>query len=460
MRVPVRLLTAALTAVAFVPLPAPARATGGGVWTPTLAATSAWDNLSAFPDGTAYATIGVVTLVPQNLLPDQAPNTDGHSVGFFKSTDYGRTWSPLAPPHWSANSGFGANLYVRFATPTVGYATYGNPPSLPPDPTGKVSPTLCVKLSSTFRTADGGKTWTPLCEPHLASGEAMGIGQSPLAVGPDGNTVLLGGTAGSTKNADGCDVPTGAVAFSTDAGAIWRRTALPSPYVPAWTVKAYDSRTALVLAYKMTFDADCGGSGAANALFLTNDSGRTWKRVYSCPVQPICTTAGFVTRNRIIVGRTNGSTAYTNDAGRTWHAGQRLFDPVNDQAAASSGQATQKWMYWAQAFSFSDAYHGYASTRGGGTWRTEDGGRTWKQERSHECVYYPSGVGEEAAASPDVSITGGPGMFSARRPSTVDPGPCHPGTANVPVPVAVPANAVAVRWQGGVLHLDGTVTRG
>jgi photosystem II stability/assembly factor-like uncharacterized protein len=456
MRVPVRLLTAALTAVAFVPLPAPARATGGGVWTPTLAATSAWDNLSAFPDGTAYATVGVVT-TSGDAVPTGLPRQQTGSVGFFKSTDFARTWTPVAPPPHA--SGGTSNLYVRFASPTVGYATYGNPPSLPPDPTGKLSRTLCVKLSTTFRTADGGTTWTPLCEPHLASGEAMGIGQSPLAVGPDGNTVLLAGTAGSTKNADGCDVPTGAVAFSTDAGASWRRTALPSPYVPTWTVKAYDSRTALVLAYKMSYTADCGGYGEADGLFLTNDSGRTWKRVYSCPVQPVCTTAGFVTRKRIVVGRTNGSTAYTNDAGKTWHTGQRLADPVNDQAAASSGQATQKWWYWAQAFSFSDAYHGYASTRGGGTWRTEDGGRTWKQERSHECVYYPYGVGEEAAASPDVSITGGPGMFSARRPSTTDPGPCHPGTANVPAP-AVPPNAVVAGWAGGALHLDGTVTRG
>jgi hypothetical protein len=104
-----------------------------------------------------------------------------------------------------------------------------------------------------------------------------------------------------------------------------------------------------------------------------------------------------------------------------------------------------------QAFAFAAGQHGYASTRGGGTWRSADGGRTWQQEASHECVYHQWGVGENAVFDADRAITGGPAFISARTPSAAS-AQCHPLTQQLPVtapdaPVAV-SGPVTVRADG------------
>lgn len=445
MRHPLSVLTAAVAVAATLPLSAPARG-ADGAWRPTLPATSAFDNLSAFPNGTAYATVGVVSAGADRMLPDPAPKPDADSTGFFRSTDFGQTWVPVAPPR--ATFSGTTNLYVRFGTPTIGYATYSTRQGMPGTgtPAGKA---LCRSISATFRTTDGGQTWSPLCEPRYPNGEPYGFWMSPLAAGPDGRTVVLAGTGRAWKDPDGCEVNTGVVSFSTDSGETWRNTALPHYYEPGWMVRAYDNRTALVVAYHDTIRADCSSVGDANAVFLTTDAGRTYRKIYDCPKQPLCSAAAFVTRSRILVGTTDGTTAVTNDAGRHWIDGPRLSDAVNDAAAAKSGQQDQVWWHWVQAFDFADAKHGYASTRGAGTWRTDDGGDTWTQERSHECVYYPYGVGDNATLNADVSVTGGPGTFSTRSATPTPAGPCHPAPPNVP------AGAVAVRMTNGFLRLDG-----
>jgi hypothetical protein len=456
-RIRLRLLTAAGAAFACGIAPAaplPASHAAPGAWAPTLAATSAFDNLSAFKDGTAYATVGVVSSGYGNALPDEVPAVPADTAGYFKSSDFGRTWTPMPPPAHAGWAGT-TNLYVRFATPTIGYATYNGQTDLPPDPTGKLGPQLCLSLSTTFRTVDGGTTWRPICEPHLAGGRSVTPSASPLAVGKDGTTVLVTGYAGSYDPDADCEEhpPVGYVHFSTNGGQSWRRGALPRGYLPGWTARVYDRTTALVTAYKYHWDADCGGQGDANAVFLTTDAGRTYRRILTCSKQPLCTGAAFASKTRILVGTTDGTTYRTEDGGRTWRKGERLFEPANQASIDTDPQ--RQWWYWVQSFSFADAKHGYASTRGSGTWRTANGGVTWHQERSHECVYHPFGVGENAAATPDRAVTGGPTVFSAREPAEVDPGGCTPTTANVPVA----PGAVAARVEGLTVRLDGTVAR-
>jgi hypothetical protein len=437
-------LTIAAAALPLLALAAPSHAAGGGVWTPTLPATSAFDNLSAFPDGTAYATVGTVTQASLGI--------DAHSVGFFKSTDFGQTWAAAQPPAWAAGSTATTNLYVRFATSAVGYATYNAPQDLPRDPTGHLDKTLCTQLSSTFRTTDGGAHWTALCEPRLPDGRAFSPAASPLAVAQDGRTVLMAGFGATWRDENDCDVPLGGVAFSTDAGTTWRQSYLPKGWSPGWMVRAYDSRTAAVVAYWSETEPGCGSEGTRNGVFVTHDSGRTWRLALDCPTQPLCASVAFVTRDRLLVGHTDGTMHVSDDGGLHWRHAQRLYDEANDSAVAAGGDPDQRNIFWVQAMSFADGVHGYASTRGAGTWRTDDGGRHWVQERSHECAYYPFGVGDNATATTDVSVTGGPGTFSARSASPAPAGPCHPPTVNLPLP-----SAVAATTPLGVLRLDGTI---
>lgn len=459
-----RPLAAAASLVAAGLLPGAPVATshaGNGAWSPTLPATSGFDNLSAFPDGTAYATIGtVVGNMQDSFLPPGTPRTGPDTrVGFFRSSDFGQTWQPAAPPPLPAG-GATYGLSVRFATPKIGYATYGGSTDLYGVP-GPLRREACLRLTTTWRTADGGNTWQPICEPHLKDGRPVGYAVSPLGVARNGRTLVIAGNepTGPYLSDGKCHLPIAVLNFSNDGGATWTRGALPRGYTHGWNVKAFDARTALVVAYHVTYDVPedpcAGGSGGNdNAVFLTTDAGRTYRRVYECRKQPICTTGTFVTAKRIIVGKTDGSTVVSDDGGRKWRDGQSLTDPANDAAAAAAGGDT-KYTFWAQGFGFADAKHGYASTRGAGTWRTEDGGRSWVQELSHECVYYPWGVGENASGTADRSITGGPGTFSARTPSAAPAPPCHSRPQNVPVD----PKALAVSTAALGVHLDGTVTR-
>jgi hypothetical protein len=451
---------AALVASGLLPgAPVAASHAANGAWTPTLPATSGFDNLSAFPDGTAYATIGaIVGNMQDSVLPPGVPALGPDTrVGFFRSRDFGQTWQPAAPPPLPVGGGT-YGLFVRFATPKIGYATYSGASDLSGVP-GPLRHEACLKLTTTWRTADGGTTWQPICEPHLKDGRPVANAVSPLGVARNGRTLVLAGNepTGPYLSDGQCHLPIAVLNFSNDGGTTWTRGALPRGYGHGWNVKVLDARTALVVAYRTTYDVPedpcAGGSGGYdNAVFLTTDAGRTYRRVYECRKQPICTTAAFLSAKRIVVGKTDGSTAVTADGGRTWRDGAKLSDPANDAAAAAAGGDT-KYTFWAQGFGFADATHGYASTRGAGTWRTEDGGRTWVQELSHECMSYPVGVGENASATADRSITGGPGTFSARSPSATPAPPCHPRQGNITVApdvVAAAAGAFAVRQDGTV----------
>lgn len=428
--------------------PLPAAQAGPGTWATSIPSTAAFDNLSAFPDGTAYATIAAVASSPLSIVPGAPSSVGGQSTGYLKSTDYGVTWVPMAPP--PVVGGFTArNLHVRFATPDIGYATYSSREDVP-QTRGPLSRTMCLQLSSTFRTTDGGTTWTPLCEPQPVTDTwAVRPAPSPLAVGSDGTTVMH---LGYEDGPEGSCEPLGVVHLSTDAGQSWRRWQLPGNWQPGFGARVYDRNTAAVIAYRWDIGPGCTGLRSENAVFLTTDGGRSYRRVLSCPVQPYCTSVAFVTRTRLIVGKTDGSTTISNDGGRRWLVGQRLWSSVNDPAVASDPDLRHR--HWVQSFAFADPKNGYASTRGGGTWRTSDGGRSWTQEASHECVYHQWGVGENAVFDADRALTGGPAFISTRAPGAVS-APCQPPAQQAPVS---PAATVAVA--GGVtVRADGTFVR-
>jgi photosystem II stability/assembly factor-like uncharacterized protein len=395
-------------------------AAGGGVWAVTTQATQQVDRLSAFADGTYYVQ---------------------YLDRYERSRDYGVTWTALTPPTPSPAA-------VRFASPAIGWSLASGYRSGP-----VTTPATCTAQSPLYRTTDGGTKWQQVCllSPPLGTTFVPQPFQ-PLAIGADGRTVALLGTEEPTVRTTGCEPERGAVYTSHDAGATWTRTLLPGLYQPGVRYRWYDAKTAVLIAYRMKVQDDCSRSGDDNAVFLTTDGGKTFRPVLYCMEQPICTAASMPTRSRIAVGRTDGSTRISDDLGRHWRPGQGLTSLVHRTADPAVGVADMRWAFWVQDVAFADARNGFASTRGSGTWRTSDGGLSWTQERSHECDYYLTGIGEIAAPKPDRAITGGPHWISTRVPAAVSPGGCDGPSPSVP-DLAAPVTQVGA----SALLADGRV---
>ena len=396
MRTRTALFTAALAAATAVTA-LPARAAGPGVWAATLEATQGADKLSAFADGTFYAQ---------------------YLDSYARSKDYGRTWQvmPKPPRQYLGSPG------IRFATPQVGWSVAGGGAGLSDD---LLDPEAfadeikrCGGLTPLHRTTDGGTTWRAVCVPNTAvnSDPQFLPGVSPLAVGRDGRTITLAGSESRLRDEQqDCGETADAIYSTRDAGATWARAALPKGWVAGFRSQVFDSSTYLHLAYYFEEGA-C--ESATVGLFVSRDAGRSFKKMLVCRVQPTCTSVAMLTRSHLIVGRTDGSTMVSRDGGSTWRRGQKLFDP-SYQPAIDSGQMSP-YILWAQALSFVDAKHGFASTRGSGTWRTSNGGVSWVQEKSHECAYLIWGIGEIAAGTSARAITGGPHLISAREEAVTD----------------------------------------
>lgn len=424
-------LLAAFAAVAAAAVPTHA-APGGAVWAPTIQSTQAFDHLSAFPDGTFYA---------------QYLDT------YARSRDFGKTWEPMArPPHAYANT-----PGIRFATPSVGWSvTDGTGEDLVGEASRDAEEVkACGGLSPLHRTTDGGTTWTYVCVPNAGAlaDPQFHPGVSPLGVGRDGRTVTLLGTEQprtSPAGACGIDANLREVVYTTrDAGAHWARAVVPKGWTGGYRVQVHDASTIGFVAYR--FDtASCASTGSG--VFVSRDGGRTFRLVRTDLVPDNATSFAFVTRTRMVVGLNDGRLLLTDDGGAHWRRGQRLFD-AKWQPLIDQGQVDRHWL-WAQALSFANARVGFASTRGSGTWRTTDGGVSWRQERSPECAYFMPGVGEIAAGSADTAVTGGPHLISARVATPGDSGGCA-GTS--PQITVGPVATFATPYGTGSVAPDGSL---
>jgi photosystem II stability/assembly factor-like uncharacterized protein len=434
-------LVLAVLALALTAPPAAPAAADGGVWTSTIQATQGFDHLSAFPDGTFYAQ---------------------YLDSYARSTDAGRTWQvmPKPPGHYYGAGG------IEFGSPQVGYAS-GGQPGLEHLVTGTTEfideIKRCGDVMPLRRTIDGGKTWRALCVPSakLTSDPRWRPEFAPFGLAHGGRTIMVSGNEEPQQLLDTprvCGDDADVVYTSHDAGERWTRAELPRGWFGGFRQAAYDRYTLARLTYgdfKPTEEETC--ASGTTGLFLSRDGGKSFRRVLTCQI-PVCTSVAFSSRNRIVVGRADGSTLISYDAGQTWRRGQRLFD-ARWQPVVDSGQLPA-YAFWVQGISFTaDGRYGYASTRGSGTWRTTDGGSTWTQERSHECAWYLWGVGEVATGSKDTAITGGPHFISARTAVAGVPEACAVPQPELPrvAPDALVATAVtaaghkAVRADGSVM---------
>jgi len=188
--------------------------------------------------------------------------------------------------------------------------------------------------SAVFSTDDSGRTWIPLSSAAVQSWEA----------------------------ADFIDAFNGAVAGQRVTMAAVRRRALEPASFP--TVGPRHAK-----AIKLQAAGPGWLVGSGGLVLTTADQGRTWQLPPS-PLPPAAyqqfdfESVTAVGPQCWIAGSPGSRILYTPDAGRTWHwlsTGQSL--PIHD-------------------LRFVDAQHGYACGALGTILATNDGGRTWRRQRS------------------------------------------------------------------------------
>ena len=354
--------------------------------------------------GTALALTAVMALpaqaatptwVPSLVLPDEGVNklsgfADGtvflshtESLGgvqtILRSKDAGRTWLPVtAPPEFGSTF----TTEARFSTPTLGYSVHFG--------------------DRLYRTEDGATTWKPTSKlPSPQKGPAYTLGFDVL----DGTRQLSVAGTSSVPLKLGCNDAKGTVWTSTNAGKTWRSATLGSRVTPLY-VTLFNAKRGVVLANELLPGEDPCSLGAKikMAIYTTADGGISWQRSRTCLAN--CAISAMPTANRIVVGHNNGTTLTSDNFGKTWTEGQKL--------TAAPIPAPADGLLWLQGMDFADAKVGYASTKGGGTWRTTDGGRTWNLEASSDAVYQDFVKGDVTALDADRAVIGGPAVVSVR----------------------------------------------
>jgi photosystem II stability/assembly factor-like uncharacterized protein len=330
-------------------------------WVPTLTVgVQGADTITAFADGTVYEL-----------------HTAGGIEGFYRSGDYGQTWQPLAAP---PAGGFGN---IGMASPKVGYAA---------SDFGVIS-----------RTTDGATSWVTARPLPTKAGPEAGTTAVGVAKGTD--TVMVAGTEYAPFHT-GCNRPIATPIWSShDGGRSWIRVDLGRDH-GVFNIDVYDAQLAIARVYDVTQHADCSSIGDRNAIYVTRDGGRSWRRVLNCPVGHLCTASAFVSRSRLLVGRNEGTTVVSDDAGRTFKAGPSFVN------ALPKPQDSSQW-YWVQSYAFADKRRGWVSVKGVGTYRTDDSGAHWELEHSQDEVW-GVGIGDADAASYEHAVIAGPTFVSTR----------------------------------------------
>lgn len=358
-----RLLAAAVLAVvAIAGVPAQAATP---VWVPTFVLPDqGYDRLSGFADGTVY--LSHAEALATNRL--------------YRSADAGRTWTQLPnPPEW----GSAFLTAAKFSTPTLGFSAHGN--------------------TRLFRTQDGAKSWQPTAPlPGLPGGSQTTWG---IDVVEGSQTVVVAGTQ-TPKLELGCNPAFGVVWSSSDGGRTWRTANIGPDDQPLY-VTMFDQRRGVMLANDYAYKRDrCSlAPDVVMAVWLTDNGGKSWKR--STPCLKVCATAAMPDAKTVVIGHSDGSLLRTTDFGRTWRVGQKLATRPRGADVAAETQ-------WVQGMDFANAKVGYASTKGGGTWRTDDGGKTWVLEASSDALHQVFVQGDVVALDTERAVIAGPAVVAVR----------------------------------------------
>lgn len=340
------------------------------LWVPTEPVRQqTFQDLDLFGDGTGYA------FVPQDLQ-------------LKKTSDFGMSWQEATSPPGSGP--------VAFADPGTGYAI----------PFGSDGPLL--------RTTDGAGSWSEMSRPPAS--KAYGR-HSFLALYARDELLLVGGTQfPRSQDTEECVVPVEddmTIWFSVSAGRRWKRF-VGRDYGTPFKLEAHDRRRAIAIVYD-GFDAVADPMGSclfhsnANSVYLTKDGGKSWGSVLTFEAPDYASAIQFIDKRTILVGTNDGRLLRSEDAGRTFE----VTHSFPHEARAPVDRSVRA--FWVAAIEFANRRVGYLSTKGSGTYRTDDGGKTWTLELSHE-IGWGIGAGDLAVADEAHAITGGPSFISTRVP--------------------------------------------
>lgn len=348
-------------ALAFL-LPAAAHA-GPAVWVDSLPVPDqAVTYMSAFPGGEAFVYFD---------------NRDSVSI----SNDYGLSWIPS--PFVPTTSGV-----FEMADAKTGYLGSG---------------------SELWQTRDGALTWRSLPKVTGAGGDV-----DIHAISPVGGRLTLGGSL-PRRNKGRCHRIDAAVAINESGGISgrYRTTKLGFPgHVErlGWLNK----KIGWALAFEMRPSSDdpCNGlHSRSKRVLITRDGGKTYDEVHICKGafgqegDGYCTAVAMSDARTVLVGKTNGWIYISKNGGYGFEPAQQLSPPGLDQT----------YTHWVSGIEFADSRTGYAVGKGGGAWRTDDGGETWTYEGSSQQTWGIA-VGDIAVADAEHAIAGGPNSIVARKP--------------------------------------------
>jgi photosystem II stability/assembly factor-like uncharacterized protein len=319
---------------------------------PRLFSEMRWRCIGPFRAGRTVAAAGI---------PDQ-PNVFFVGVnngGVWKTTDAGRTWTPIFDDQPTGSIGA---LAVAPSDPNVIYVGSGE---------GLQRPDLSVG-DGIYKSADGGKTWRHLSG-ALTSAQQIGA----ILVDPKDAKRVFVAALGHPYGAN----PERGVFRSTDGGETWQKVLYKDENTGAIAL-AFDPKDARVVyadlwaARQAPWEIGGGGSylGPGSGLFKSTDGGTTWNRLEN----GLPTIAQGLGRIGIGVAPSDGNRIYaqvqadrehngtyrSDDAGATWrrvNAEERVSGRGDDFAEIKVDPKNPDVVYAANT----------------STYRSTDGGKTW-----------------------------------------------------------------------------------
>lgn len=284
-----------------------------------------------------------------HAFTDSAALLVGNHGTALRTTDQGRTWTPLSV-------GTDRDLVsVDFATPQVGWIGYSTPATNAAIHDGGVGP------GEIRRTTNGGLTWT-----RQPIGESFSV-QLRKVIAVSATTVVVFYDWGRMQNGFHSGFRP-RLRRSVNGGQTWTPIALP---LPSPSVLAHD------LVFPTSTTGFVGGGGGnfnePGWLQRTTNGGQTWQDVTPDSgrliVKSLCfldAQQGWVAGDRRLPGDGGPQLLHTTNGGLTWSA-LPLTLPPNYQPL--DGIAVVRFA--------PDGLHGILHDRTFTFWHTTDGGQTW-----------------------------------------------------------------------------------
>lgn len=281
-----------------------------------------------------------------------------------------------------------------------------------------------------WRTDDGAASWTRLPPVKLPGqrwkptqgSDFKGYNLSIGAVQPVGSRLSLGAdltyineraTEGDTTCYGGRSEAVVLTADDRGASGRYRITELGFPGSVdrlGWL----NEKVGWALAYEMRRDGKdpCNSSSSrSKRVLITRDGGKTYRGIHICegafsqPGEGYCTAVAMPDARTVVIGKTNGWIYISKNRGYGFEEAAQLSPPGLDRT----------YTHWVSGIEFANSNVGYAIGKGGGAWRTDDGGERWTYEGSSQQTW-GIGVGDIAVADAEHAIGGGPNSIVTRSP--------------------------------------------